>query len=172
MLDGHFIQSWRVYCIWSLRGHIHVVKIALVNLSQVSETTSCWLYTCFMRSAYTPDHSTHLSVMYCTSGAYLSSICLAVLSTADLLSSTWAIRLSNCHCWSCRAFPMCTSLRTNRYHSGSNNTIETPLNLTTLHPFISSISLRDSYCMTLGTFGTTNALQNHRQQGNVSYGLN
>lgn len=42
----------------------------------------------------------------------LSSICLALLSTADLFSSTWTIRLSNSHCWSCRAFPICTTLNT------------------------------------------------------------
>lgn len=42
----------------------------------------------------------------------LSSICLALFSTADLFSSTWTIRLSNSHCWSCRAFPICTTLNT------------------------------------------------------------
>lgn len=58
--------------------------------------------------------------------ADLSSICLALLSTADLFSSTWTIRLSNSHCWSCRAFPICTTLKTWEI-TASNNSQEAPL---------------------------------------------
>lgn len=41
---------------------------------------------------------------------YLSSICLALLSTTDLFSSTCIMRFSNSHCWSCRALLICTTL--------------------------------------------------------------
>lgn len=57
----------------------------------------------------------HCRLVLSESGrTHLSSICLALFSTADLLSSTWTIRLSNSHCWSCRAFPICATLNTDK----------------------------------------------------------
>lgn len=49
--------------------------------------------------------------------SYLPWTCLAVRSTADLFSSTCAMRFCKSQRWSCRAFPTCTSLKKNRIKS-------------------------------------------------------